>query len=181
MGTLVGSCEFSACSACRSLTTSDKGEPHGTITVVQTLGTALQLSGSVITLGGLLWAWHVLSGVLTRWRDAVRGWPTRLRDSLAKSLGRQTSTGGTAQGSYGWTARAAGVTPTTGTPEERISQLEARLVEQRVKFTETLRTAIGDAIAAELEESKALRLRDIAWAAGGIAVSIIGYACQLIA
>jgi len=140
--------------------------------LVQALGTALQLSGSVVTLGGLLWAWHVLTGYLTRWTDTVRGWPNRLLD-LLPSLGTPT---GIAQGAFGWTTtKASGVAPTTGTPEERITQLESKLA----SLTATLNAAIDEAIATEREASKSLRLRDIAWAAGGIAVSIVGYICQL--
>lgn len=140
---------------------------------MQTLGTALQLAGAAITLVGVLWAWHALTGYLTRWRDAVRAWPDRLRRAL-----RTTHTG-TAQASYGWTGKALGVTPTTGTPEERISQLETRLAGLRADMAETLHAAIDDAMSAEREASQALRLRDIIWAAGGIVVSIIGYVCQL--
>ena len=146
--------------------------------LVQTFGTVLQLIGSVITLGGLVWAWHVLTRALNQWSEAVRGQLSRLRDSLA-SLGRPTSTG-TASALYGWTTTAYGVSPTTGTPEERITQLEGRLVEQRVSLTKELLAAIDTAIADEREERKVVRLREIYIAAGGIAVSIVGYLCKFI-
>jgi len=149
--------------------------------LVQTIGTLLQLIGAAITLGGLLWAWHVLTVALNQWREAARGRLSRLRDSLA-SLGKPTPTGtGTAKGSsYGQTTTAIGVAPTIGTLEERITQLQGELAQHRASVAATLRTAIDDAIAAEREESKVVRLHEIYWAAGGIAVSTAGYLCQLI-
>jgi hypothetical protein len=59
---------------------------------MQTFGTVLQLSGSVITMGGLLYAWHVASGYLNQLREATRNRWTQLRNSLA-SFGRQTPPG----------------------------------------------------------------------------------------
>lgn len=102
---------------------------------------------------------------------------TRLRESLA-SVGKQTASG-TAQGSYGWTTtKVIDVTPTMGTPEERIDQLEARLVEQRVRLTETLTAAIDQARADDQDASKGARLREIYIAAFGLLVSVAGYICQ---
>jgi hypothetical protein len=145
---------------------------------VQTIGTVLQLTGSVITLVGLVLARNVLTRALNQWSEAVGGQLSRLRDSLA-SLGKRTPTG-TASAQYGWTITAIGATPTTGTAEERITQLEGRLVKQRVTLTKELLAAIDKAIAAEREERKVVQLREISVAAGGIAVSIVGYLCQLI-
>jgi hypothetical protein len=145
---------------------------------VQTLGTALQLSGNAITVVSLLYALQRLTRFLNHWRDTARSWPIRLRESLSR-LGRQTSTG-TAKGSYGWSSRVIGVAPTTGTPEERITQLEGKLVEQRVRLTEMLRTAIDEAIANERDASKAVRLWEIYVAVFGLLVSISGYLCQLV-
>jgi hypothetical protein len=147
---------------------------------MQTWGTALQLVGNAIMLGGLVYAWHSLTRFLSRWGETARGRLTRLRDSLA-SVFKESATGtGMAQPStYGWSSKLTGVTPGTGTPEERISQLEAKLVEHRVSMIEMLRTAIDGAIADEREESKAVQLYQIYPAVIGLLVSIAGYACQL--
>jgi hypothetical protein len=39
---------------------------------MQTAGTAFQLAGSIIALAGLVYAWHVTTGRITRWRDDLR-------------------------------------------------------------------------------------------------------------
>jgi hypothetical protein len=57
---------------------------------MQTLGTVLQLSGSLLTFLGLLWVLHVTAGRLAEWRGAVRDRWTRLGDSIDKWV-KQTS------------------------------------------------------------------------------------------
>jgi hypothetical protein len=66
---------------------------------VQALGTWLQLSGSVITLGGLLYAWHKASGALTRLRDTAGNWWRQLLSSIDQ-WASQSLPQGTAEGSF---------------------------------------------------------------------------------
>lgn len=158
--------------------------------LVQTLGTWLQLVGSTITLCGLLWAWHKASGRLLQWWDTVRDRLTALRESVA-SVGTQTPNPSPPAEASGGSIHATVPKQTAhlegyvdgGTPEERLARQEtenARRADEIRVLADALRDEIDQAITAERDESNALRLRDIAWAAGGIGVSIIGSVCQLI-
>jgi hypothetical protein len=155
--------------------------------VVQTLGTWLQLSGSVITLGGLLYAWHTVS---TRWaglRHAARERLTQLRNSIESWGEPKTPEPPPAGGSIGATLQPLETHMEGyvdhGGPDERFARLETELCSMADHIREldtTLRTEIDNAIAVEREHVRVVQLRDISWTLGGIAVSIIGYACQLI-
>jgi hypothetical protein len=90
---------------------------------MQTLGTALQLAGSVITFGGLLYAWHIASGRLAQWRDAVKGQLAQLRNSIA-SMGRGTTHQASATLTVQPEFKAEMELIRGGTMEERIKRLE---------------------------------------------------------
>ena len=159
---------------------------------MQTLGTALQLVGSTITLGGLVYAWHVTSGRLVQWRDDLRNRLTRLRESMDKWLSAGPPT--PAQASFGiHTTIGIGMSTHAegrvdgGTTEDRLARLEveiAKLADKLTAATDALRTEIDQARATVLDESKALsdtiRLKDIYPALFGLVVSIAGMSCQLI-
>ncbi|OBA57322.1 hypothetical protein A5647_24215 [Mycobacterium sp. 1100029.7] len=155
----------------------------------QTIGNALQLGGSVITLGGLAYAWHITSGRLVRLRDGMRDRLIQLRESMDKwfSLGPPTpaSASVTIQVPTAM-AFATMYPPRVGTPETRLKDLEGEfdaLAKKLSAVTDALRTEIDQARIAVLDESKALsdaiRLKDIWPAIAGLLVSIIGIAWQL--
>jgi hypothetical protein len=156
---------------------------------MQTFGTVLKLAGSIITFGGLLYAWHQVSGRLHQWHDAMSGRASRLRESVAKWLPQRDPQAPikrsfTLNLEPQFTMEAKPVQG--GTAEERLARLEGEIYTLNHQFTQmtsTLRVEIDDARAAMLEESKtlsdAIRLRDLCPALVGILVSIVGYAVQL--
>jgi signal transduction protein with GAF and PtsI domain len=156
------------------------------MTACRHLATWLQLIGNIITLGGLVYAWHILTGRLSRWRDEIGERLTELRAVVASK-----GTGVTQQ--VGATLTVEPIIEAVlelirdGSDEERIKRVEQNydnLANQVRELTETFRTEIDQAIAAELEtfqaNTNAIRLTDITYAALGILVSISGYICQLI-
>jgi hypothetical protein len=148
---------------------------------MQTFGTVLQLSGSVITLGGLVYAWHVASGYLNQLREATRNRWTQLSNSLA-SFGRQTPPGSVGASLPVTATTTADMTlKRAGTVEERLERLEnePNMSSQLARLTSTLRDEIDTAITAERDESNAIRLKDIYPALFGIVVSMAGLVCQL--
>ncbi|OMC32013.1 hypothetical protein A5739_11375 [Mycobacterium colombiense] len=152
---------------------------------MQTLGIWLQLAGSVITLGGLLWAWHVASGRISLWRDTMRDRLVRLGESVVARLAPPPPppTGGFIATTLPKMTTQAFGTVDNGTDEQRLARLETENA-RRADEVRELRAEIDKARAAALEEfktsSNAIRVRDIYPAALGILVSIAGTACQLI-
>jgi hypothetical protein len=153
---------------------------------MQTLGTALQLSGSVITLCGLLYAWHRVTGFLTRLRGAIGERVSQLRTAIGS-----VRTGGPTHHTGGASIRIEVQSTATGvvtgrTPDQRITELERqfRTLDDRFQTTATnLRDEINNAIADALQQfqtqSNTVRLRDIYPALGGLVVSISGYLVAL--
>ncbi len=154
---------------------------------MQTLGTALQLSGSVITFFGLLYAWHTTSGRLGQLRDALGDRLNKLLSSIASLRSAGTAYTGGASATIEVDAKAEGQVTHPGTPEQRLEQLETwfnTLNNQLREVTPTLRGDMNEAIAAVLkdfqEQSNAIRLRDTYPALAGILISITGYIVQLV-
>jgi hypothetical protein len=160
---------------------------------MQTLGTALQLSGSVITFFGLLWALHVTAERLAQWRGAALSRWTRLLNSIDKWLKQPPETveiSGMFTGHGELSARAEGILNDTR-PGELFTLIQNKLTSPLTdqltslrnhtnELAENLRTEINDAVTAEREKDAALRVWDFTPTLIGLVVSITGYICQLI-
>jgi hypothetical protein len=170
------------------LVASTDEPPNGTIEHVQTLGTALQLSGSVITLGGLLWAWHKASGRLNQWRAAIVIRLAQIRHKIqtlrpAGIPSQEAFANLTVQ-----IQLAADATLKRGGPtDDRLTRLENDhntvlnlLAQQESSLRVEIDQAIADALETIQTDADTVRLRDIYPAVFGILVSITGYICQLI-
>ena len=156
---------------------------------MQTLGTALQLIGNAIMLGGLLWAWHKASGRLNQWRAAIGTRLTQLRQTIASLAAppRPTTHQATAHLTIHAQISAGATLRRSGTPDERLTRLENDyndMLNQLTQQGSSVRAEIDEAIAAELEafqsNANAVRLSDIYPAVFGLLVSIAGYLCQLL-
>jgi hypothetical protein len=152
---------------------------YGDGVAMQNLSTALQLSGSVITLCGLLWAWHKVTGFLTTLRGAIGDRVSQLRTAM------RGPTVHTVESHLTVGVKTSAIV-VMGTPEERLAKLErqfATLDEQLQGTASTLRGEINEAIAVALQQfqmqSDSVRLRDIYPALGGLAVTITGYLVAL--
>lgn len=148
---------------------------------MQTLGNALQLAGSIITLGGLIYIWHKASGRLLQWHAGLRDRLNQLRKSTDIII-----TPGPARVTI--TAHAPTIHTTSGprTTEDRLRWFEgenSRRTDELKTLAENLRAEIDAAQAAVLDESKklsdAVRLKDVYPAMFGLVVSSAGIICQL--
>src|SRR5689334_2116667 len=154
---------------------------------MQTVGTWLQLVGVVITLGGLVWAWRKLSRLPSQWGAAINRWATQLRNAIPSLNAPPPSTHQVSAHLAGHGQAAASMTlKRAGTTDERITQLENdhndvlnALAQQESALRDETKQAIADALDNFQTLSDTVRLRDIGWAVGGIAVSIAGYLFQL--
>lgn len=156
---------------------------------MQTFGTWLQLTGAIITLGGLVWAWRKTSGRVDQWRDAMSDWYVQMLESIATRLTPPPA----APGGPGTlsvtlpkpTMQAVG-SVNSGTDEQRLARLEtenARRADEIREAAAALRIEIDQAVADALRtvqaDANTVRLHDIYPALFGILVSIAGYVCQL--
>lgn len=150
---------------------------------MQTLGNALQLAGSIITLGGLIYVWNKTSGRLQHWLNGLRDGLTQLRKSMDIII-----TPGPARITIKGHAPTIHTTSGPRTTEDRLKWLEgenSRRADEIKRLAENLRAEIDAASAAVLDESKrlsdALRLKDVYPAMFGLVVSSAGIICQLAA
>lgn len=155
--------------------------------VMQTLGTSLQLTGSVITFGGLLYAWYVTSGRLRRWGVAAGNLVVGLRSALRRSdTVKRADVALTAEGALTVETEKF----VSGTLDQRLHTVEndADVIRTRLDrlpdaLRDEMRDEFNDAIAAALQEfsdlTNAAELRDIYPALFGILVSISGYLVTL--
>lgn len=119
---------------------------------MQTLGTWLQLSGSIITALGLRWAWHKAPGRLIEIRNAMAKRLTRIREAVAAKLAPPpVPTGATiATTMQKMTTHAEGSVD-NGTPEHRFARLETENA-RRADEVRELSNKIERAREAALEE-----------------------------
>ncbi|WP_157680482.1 hypothetical protein [Mycobacterium dioxanotrophicus] len=152
---------------------------------MQSFGIVLQLVGSLVTLGGLFYAWHKASGLLVRLRESA----LQLWDQFVESVvDRLTPPAppvdpGTSAGTLPkMTSQAYGHVD-GGTDGERLARLESENA-MRAQEIREVHAAIDKARAAALDEleasSAAVRLADIYPALIGIVISIAGMVCQLV-
>lgn len=149
---------------------------------MQIFGNALQLAGSIITLGGLIYIWHKTSGRLVQWRDGLKDRLSQLRKSMDIII-----TPGPARMTIKAHAPSIHVSGPR-TTEDRLKWLEgenARRADEIKEIADALRAEIDKARAEILDESKklsdAVRLKDVYPAMFGLVVSSAGIICQLAA
>lgn len=167
----------------------------------QTIGNSLQLAGSIITLGGLAYAWHITTGRITQLLDNARAWLLSFRKSVDQWIVLEPITG---SGEFGTMSVTIGpMTPSgvghvdNGTDEERLARLEtenarradeirdvqnklSKEINQEIsKVQDMMRKEIDSALEDFKRSSDAIRLKDIWPAMAGLVVSIVGIAWQL--
>jgi len=152
---------------------------------MQNLGTALQLSGSVITFCGVLYAWRKVTGFLTGLRGVIGERVKQLGTAIA-NVRASGPTHHTASARLNIDVKVTATGVVLRPPEERITELEKELrtlTEQLQTSAATLRDEMNATISAALQQfqtqSDTVRRRDIYPALGGLAVTIAGYLVAL--
>jgi hypothetical protein len=145
-------------------------------TVTQTLGAVLQLLGSIITLGGLLWAWYVASDRFRKFRGLLTEHWTDLRKHVDR-LGNRAAAVYIKNRNLVHTWRSMGLLGETAPSlfEDELAALRWQLNDLR----STLCTEIETAIANEDKRSQVIQLDDLGPAILGLLVSIAGNVFQL--
>jgi len=145
---------------------------------LETGGTTLQLAGSLITLGGLVWAWHTATRLLSQWGTAIGGLLTRIGGAVHEIIiipypTKITLQGGQpivsvtpqAPGPGDLAATARPVDPT----ERRLNDLQhanEALRDQLTALDSTLSTEIESA-KTELAKAKMEHIEGLYFALGG--------------
>ncbi|MEU1432147.1 hypothetical protein ABZ412_34275 [Nocardia sp. NPDC005746] len=166
---------------------------------MKTFGDVLELLGSLITAGGLVYAWHRLTGRFTQWRSAIAKVGSEIRARLS---GPQTHTieGATFGGFATLTATAEKSYPIDVTlPLERqvarlveisqAQQVEINALERHIHSVrenpavtmEDVEIAVAEAISKLESIQTGSAVRDLGWALLGIGLTVVGISVGIVA